>query len=180
LRDIAPPCAFMPCSLEHLAYQHTSTFPTTYIAYEGFGVVPKCTGTASALTLAQPTDPAHLIFPSDEDFGSMSSNIANYLDSLHPAGNLSDLSQCSFAVGAQKFKIRRENLPFPVGRRSGPVFGRANVVQNNTNPVVNLTPVSLFPLPIHDIHHFLIAEHGRLLRFLPQYFLLQTAPMRLS
>ncbi|TLD30134.1 hypothetical protein E2P81_ATG06787 [Venturia nashicola] len=119
------------------------TYPTTYIAYENIGFVPECTGAISPLNLAQPTSPAQLVFPANQDFGNVSRSIAGYLESLHPSGNITDLRQCSFAVGTADSKNHHGNLPIPFGPRVHPV-GDSN---NNTQPTGTSLPDGTITLP---------------------------------
>lgn len=75
------------------------------------------------------------MFPANQEFGSLSSGIAGYLESLHPFGNITDLRQCLFAVGTTQSKKRRGNLPIPFGPRLSPLVGIGGS-NNTTRPIL--------------------------------------------
>jgi hypothetical protein len=111
----------------------TLTWPTTYVAYSNFGLAPKCTGTTSALHLPQSTDPARLVFPLGDAQSVVSSNVADYLDSLHIVDNATDLSECSWAVSQSNLAARWGNVPIPFGRLGGFLGRRVVEPGNGTN-----------------------------------------------
>lgn len=127
----------------------TLTWPTTYVAYSNFGFAPKCTGSASSLSLPQATDPARLIFPLDEPLDRVSNSVADYLDDMHIVGNGTDLNACSWVVNAAAQQVVRRfgNLPVPFGLRKYPIVRRANGLNNTVSE-------NFFPL------HVLCSDHG--------------------
>jgi hypothetical protein len=135
----------------------TLTWPTTYVAYSNFGFAPKCGGSASSLSLPQPTDPARLVFPLDEPLGTVSNSVADYLDGLHVVGNGTDLNTCSWAVNAnsqaQRLVRRLGNLPVPFGYRKYPILKRIA----GTNSTVREPLPLLFTILSHNTY----ARHHR-------------------